>query len=212
MKRAIVAGGTGLVGGHLLEELSWKRVPTLALARRAGPPKPGVEWRLADLEALTPADIPAGTDAAFCCLGTTIKVAGSQQEFRRVDHGLVLAFARACRDAGVAQLHVVSAKGANPRSRIFYSRVKGEVERDLRALGFPTLVLYRPSLLDGARPTPRPGEGFGMAVARILGPLLPADVRPVRASAVARAMVLGARAAPAGTKVLSSKQVARAGA
>jgi uncharacterized protein YbjT (DUF2867 family) len=212
MKRAVVAGGTGLVGRHLLHELAQRSVETVAFGRREGPSKPALEWRIVEGHPLSAADIPPGTDAAFCCLGTTIKDAGSQEAFRAVDHGLVLAFARACRDAGVPQFHLVSAMGANPRSRIFYSRVKGEVERDVAALGFPSLVVYRPSFLDGERDAHRPGEQFGLRVARLLRPVLPADVRAVPAAAVARAMVLGARAAPEGMVILRSGQVARAGA
>ena len=211
MKRAIVAGGTGLVGGHVLDQLSERRIPTVALARRAGPPRPAIEWRVADLLTLKAADVPAGTDAAFCALGTTIKQAGSQDAFRAVDHGMVLSFAKACRDAGVPQLHVVSAMGAKARSSIFYSRVKGEVEEELKALGFPTLVLYRPSLILGQRAAHRPGEGLATAVMRPLAPLLPGDLKPIQASTIARAMVLGGRASPPGTTVLSSKQVRRAG-
>ncbi|MFA5943368.1 MAG: NAD(P)H-binding protein [Candidatus Thermoplasmatota archaeon] len=212
MRQAVVAGGTGLVGGHVLDELAAWRVPTLAVARNEGAPRPGIRWQRVDLAALTAKDIPPGTDAAFCCLGTTIKVAGSQAEFRRVDHDLVLAFAAACREAGVPQLHVVSAAGADPRSRIFYSRVKGETECDLEALGFPTLALYRPSLLDGQRTQSRAGEGGALAVARLLRPILPAGLRPVAASAVARAMVRAAQSAPEkGVMRVSSKQIARAG-
>lgn len=211
MKRAIVVGGTGLVGGHVLDQLSERRIPTVALARRAGPPRPAIEWRVADLLKVTAADVPAGTDAAFCALGTTIKQAGSQDAFRAVDHGMVLSFAKACRDAGVPQLHVVSAMGAKARSSIFYSRVKGEVEEELKALGFRTLVLYRPSLILGQRAARRPGEGLATAVMRPLAPLLPGDLKPIQASTIARAMVLGARASPDGTTILSSKQVRRAG-
>lgn len=206
-----MAGGTGLVGSHLLGELSRRGLPTRAVARRQGPALDGVEWLVQDLGALTATDVPTGTDAAFCCLGTTIKAAGSQAEFQRVDHDLVLAFAKACRDAGVPQLHVVSAAGADPSSRIFYSRVKGEIERDLQALGFPTLGLYRPSLLDGERAQPRTGERIGLAVARALRPLLPAGTRPVPAAVVARAMLARAQAGEPGAVVVPSKRIALLG-
>lgn len=211
MRQAVVIGGTGLVGGHLLDQLSQRRIPTVALARRDGPARPAVEWRVADLAGLAAADIPAGTDAAFCCLGTTIRQAGSREEFRRVDHDLVLAFARACRDAGVPQFHVVSAMGASPRSAVFYNRVKGETERDLKALGFPTLVLYRPSLLVGRRQEVRRGERAAERIGRVLGPLLPRNARPIEAAIVARAMVLGGRASPPGTTILPSHLVRSAG-
>lgn len=211
MRRALVAGGTGLVGRHLLAELSRRGVPTVAVGRRPGEPIGSMEWRIADLAALTAADVPAGTDAAFCCLGTTIKKAGSKGEFRRVDHDLVLAFAKAARAAGVAQLHVVSAKGADPASRIFYSRVKGEVERDLAALGFPCLVLYRPSLIGGERAERRPAEKFAMGAARWLSPILPADVRMVPAQAIARCMLTRAQRVPPppGVTVVPSRDILR---
>lgn len=208
MRRAFVAGGTGLVGKALLDELS-RQVPTRAVARRAGAARPNLEWRVADLATLAPQDVPAGTDAAFCCLGTTIRKAGSQEEFRRVDQGLVLAFARACRAAGVAQFHAVSAAGADPRSRIFYSRVKGEVEQELIALGFPSLVLYRPSLLGGERAERRPAERWAMGAARLLSPMLPAGLRMVPATAVARCMVENAFRPPPGLTIVPSRDIAR---
>ena len=210
LERAVVAGGTGLVGGHLLGELSARGIATVAFARREGPPHPGLEWRVADLAGLQAAEIPDGADAAFCCLGTTIKKAGSQEEFRRVDHGLVLAFAKACRDAGVPQLHVVSAAGADPRSRIFYSRVKGETERDLAALGFQTLAVYRPSLIGGERAERRPAERFAMGAARLLSPILPAGIRMVPAAAIARCMAGTAERAPPGLSLVPSRDILRA--
>lgn len=209
--KAVVAGGTGLVGSHLVSLLSSRSVATTALGRRAGPPTRGVDWRLADLGDLTGKDVPAATDVAFCCLGTTIKAAGSQQEFRRVDHDLVLAFARACRSAGVPQFHAVSAAGADPSSRIFYSRVKGDTERDLEALGFPTLALYRPSLLGGERAQRRPAERFAMATARLLSQVLPSGIRMVPAEALARHMLETAQRAPPGVIVIPSRDIVRSG-
>jgi uncharacterized protein YbjT (DUF2867 family) len=207
---AIVAGGTGLVGSHLVSFLSTRSIPTVALGRRAGPRTPGVDWRFADLATVAAHDVPDGTDVAFCCLGTTIKAAGSQQEFRRVDHDLVLAFAGACRSAGVSQFHAVSAAGADASSRIFYSRVKGETERDLEALGFPTLALYRPSLLGGERAQRRPAERFAMAAARILSPVLPSSIRMVPAEVLARCMVETAQRAPPGVTIVPSRTIVRA--
>jgi uncharacterized protein YbjT (DUF2867 family) len=209
--RAVVAGGTGLVGGHLLAEVSARGVPATALARRMGPPRPGTDWRLMDLANMTAADVPAGTSAAFCCLGTTIKAAGSQQAFRAVDHGLVLAFARACREAGVPTLAVVSAAGADAGSRIFYSRVKGEAERDLAALGFPSLSLLRPSLLLGDRAERRPMERAAIGAFRALGPMLPKRVRGVEAAAVARALLAAAAEARPGVRVVGNAEIVRLG-
>lgn len=204
---AVVAGGTGLVGGRLLERLSGRGLPTVAFARRQGASLPGVTWRVTDLAALDAAQVPPGTSAAFCCLGTTIKAAGSQEAFRAVDQGLVLAFARACRAAGVPTFVAVSAAGADASARIFYSRVKGEVERDLALLGFPSLTLLRPSLLLGERAERRPAERAAIGAARALSPLLPKAWRGVEASAVAQALVAAAEEAHPGVRIVGNAEI-----
>lgn len=123
-------------------------------------------------------------DAVFCCLGTTIKVAGSQAAFRAVDHDLVVNAAGQAKRAGVGHFLVVSALGANANSGVFYNRVKGEMEAQLRALGLPKLSIFRPSLLAGSRREFRFGERLGLLV----GWLLPRQWRPIRDRTVANAM------------------------
>lgn len=209
---AVVAGGTGLVGAHLLAQLSVRGVPTTSLARRGGATLPHVEWRITDLARLTAADIPAGTDVALCCLGTTIKAAGSQEAFRAVDQGLVVAFARACRDAGVPTFAAVSAAGADASSRIFYSRVKGEVEADLGMLGFTSLVLLRPSLLLGERAQRRPLERAAIGAARALSPVLPKAWRGVEAATVALALLAAADEARPGVRLVDNAEIIQVGA
>lgn len=205
--RAVVAGGTGLVGGALLAELSARQVPTTAIARRTGTPRMHVLWTCTDLGALEARDIPPGTSVAFCTLGTTIATAGSQEAFRGVDYGLVLAFARACRKAGVPTFVLVTAAQADPGSRIFYNRVKGEVERDVQALGFPSLAILRPSLLLGRRQERRRLERVGMLAMRALRPLLPRRVRAVEATTVARAMVQAAKQAHPGVRIVGNAAI-----
>lgn len=129
----------------------------------------------------------------YCCLGTTIRKAGSQAAFRRVDHDYVMALARWSVAAGARRLLVVSAIGADPASRVFYNRIKGETERDLVALGPASLVIARPSLLDGDREQWRPGERIALLVTRPLRTLMPARFRPIHARDVAAALVLAAR-------------------
>lgn len=206
---ALLAGGTGLVGREIVHR--WPG-PLHLLQRRAGPaPRAGAQVHVVDFAAL-PALPPAGV--AFCALGTTIRVAGSQAAFRAVDLDAVVAFARAARAAGVRRFGLVSALGAHARSGNFYSRVKGEAEDALRGLGFEQLVIARPSLLLGDRSAlgqpARPGERWGERVAGWLGPLVPRGLRPIEAAAVAQALVATVPAATAGVTVLDSAALQRA--
>jgi uncharacterized protein YbjT (DUF2867 family) len=194
---AVVAGATGLVGSALVERLlacaDYTRV--VALARRPLAAKAnrrlitvGAEFNaLEETLKSALADQP-GLDV-YCCLGTTIKQAGSESAFRRVDYEFVLALGQWARKHGARRLMVVSALGADPASRVFYNRVKGEMERDLRKLGLRSLTILRPSLLDGERPEFRPGEWLALAVTRPLRRLIPASMRPISAADVAQSMI-----------------------
>jgi uncharacterized protein YbjT (DUF2867 family) len=191
----LVAGATGLVGRELVRELlaarsAHPRRTVHLLVRRAHDAPAGTRVHVVDFAAL-PA-LPAARHA-YCALGTTIAVAGSQPAFRAVDFDAVLAFARAVRAAGVQRLAVVSALGADARSGNFYSRVKGEMEAAVAALGFETLVFARPSLLAGDRAAlaqaPRAGERIALALAWPLRAVIPKILRPIDAAVVARAMV-----------------------
>lgn len=144
----LLAGASGMTGEHLLDRLlnepTVERV--LAPSRRPLAEHPHLENPVGELLELLPAlDGPVHT--AFCCLGSTIKQAGSQDAFRAVDHDLVVAFGRRALELGARHLVVVSAIGADPRSSVFYNRIKGETEEALKAQGWPQLTLARPSLL-----------------------------------------------------------------
>lgn len=131
-------------------------------------------------------------DDAFCCLGTTIRQAGSRENFRAVDQGAVLAFAWAAGRGGARRFFVVSSLGASAVSRAFYNRVKGETEAALQVLDFDTLAVFRPSLLLGPRSRPRLGERVMAAVLWLAEPMLRGPLRKYRAipaEAVARAML-----------------------
>ena len=130
-------------------------------------------------------------DDVYCCLGTTIKQAGSQAAFRRVDFDYPVALARVASRDGARRLLVVSALGANARSGVFYNRVKGEMEEAVRAAGVPQTLLFRPSLLSGPRTEPRFGEQAGLLVGALLGPLL-GRYRPIHGDLVAAAMLSAA--------------------
>ena len=211
----LLAGASGLVGRAILQGLladdSVAAVHTLG--RRALPLRhPKLAQHQVDFKAL-PALPPV--DEAFIALGTTIKAAGSREAFRAVDCEAVLAVARAARQAGATRLGVVSAMGANSHSRLFYSRVKGEMEQRLSALGFESLVIARPSLLAGDREAlgqpVRAGEKFALRAAGWLSPLIPPNYRPIDAHSVARALL---RTVPAsrGRTVLPSCELRRCGA
>lgn len=216
--RVLVAGAPGLVGHALLARLVRDaRVGSVtALLRRqvqASSLSGGVAPLVLDVQQLAQAGAPAlpAADWAFCCLGTTIKQAGSQAAFRAIDHDAVLAFARAARAAGASRLAVVSAMGADAGSTVFYNRVKGEVEEALRAMAWPQLLIARPSLLLGERsalgqPT-RPGERLAQALMPAMGWLLPRRLRPIRAEAVATALLDGLAENRKGMLVLDSAQL-----
>jgi uncharacterized protein YbjT (DUF2867 family) len=215
LQTVAVAGGTGLVGGLLLAELIGRadvgRI--LCLGRRApretSVPQARIEFRRVDFQHLETEPAEAALSIAFCALGTTIRVAGSREAFRAVDFDAVVAFARWAKRGGADRFVLVSAMGADATSRVFYNRIKGETEAAVRAL-FPAATILRPSLLDGPRTEVRTGERIGLAVSRVLRPLLPRNLRPIAAADVARAMT---RVASAGQppRLLLSGDIARWG-
>ncbi|HWR34300.1 MAG TPA: NAD(P)H-binding protein [Clostridia bacterium] len=203
MPSALIAGATGLVGSTLLHQLlatpAYHRVTAL-VRRPLSLNHPRLDSRVVDFDALS--DIPP-CDDVFCVLGTTIKTAGSQAAFRRVDLEYPFALALAARAQG-AQFLLVSSVGADANSRNFYLRTKGELENALRGLGFPALHIFRPSLLLGHRAENRPGERVAMAIAPVIAPALVGSLRryrPIAATAVARAMVVAAQKAEPGVHI-----------
>lgn len=194
-RTALIAGHTGLVGRHLLQDLlgdtRYGRV--IALGRRlpavTHPKLHALQTDFSGLSALGPA---IAADEVFCCLGTTLKAAGSRAAFERVDYHMVVELARATRAAGAKSFLMVSSLSASPRSPVFYSRVKGRAEQTVTELGFECLHILRPSLLLGDREERRPGE----AIAQVLMPLADAVLRgglakyrAIRGEDVARAML-----------------------
>jgi uncharacterized protein YbjT (DUF2867 family) len=216
-RSALLAGATGLVGHHVLELVlandTWSHVVTVG--RRPSPLQhQKLEQRVVDLAGLDADPHLPRVDDVFCCLGTTIKQARTAAAFRRVDHDFVLALGRAGVRAGATQFLLVSAVGADRRSRMFYSRVKGDAEAAVRELPYPAIQIFRPSLLLGARAEFRLGERAAAAVAPVLSLLLPGRwrrFRPIQAADVARAMVHVARHAPAGANLFEYDAM-RAGA
>lgn len=188
--KVLLAGATGLVGSRVLALLP----DAIPVGRRATGRAGEVVADFAALPPLPPAEV------AICALGTTIRAAGSQAAFRAVDHDAVLAFARAAQAAGVTRFIVVTAVGADAGSSVFYSRVKGEVERDLAAMGFARLDIIQPGLIIGPRADRRPVEAFFQWLTPLLGPLLLGGLArygSVPAEVIAAAIVrLAARVVP----------------
>ncbi len=172
MTRVVLAGATGMVGGLLLARL--RADPAVReihlVGRRAPAGMEGdarVRFHAADFRSLPERAPWVAADRGFCCLGTTLRAAGSPEAFRAVDHGAVLAFARALRRGGTPEFRIVSSVGADAAARSFYLRVKGETERELAALHFARLLIFRPGLLRGPRAEFRRGERLFLAAAPI---------------------------------------------
>lgn len=208
---AVVAGGTGLVGGALLRLLSadarYDRVTSLV--RRDVPLPPKVIAQKADFERLDDLTLPH-VDDAFCCLGTTRRDAGSAEAFRRVDFDYVTAFARLALRSGAKRFLLVSSVGASARSPFLYPRTKGESEAAIAALGFSTVVILRPSFLTGTRERERAGEAVAVRVGQIIKPLLIGPLRKyasVEGTTVARALVAQAATAPSGVTIIESNDI-----
>lgn len=202
-RTAVVAGASGLIGRELLTRLLREPVyeSVVALTRRrlnAGDRIVEVPAHFDKLGRLLAPVVPAdATVDAYCCLGTTLRTAGSEAAFRQIDFDYVVAFGRWAAQHPVRRLVVVTALGADAESRVFYNRVKGQVEIALRELTGLALTIVRPSLLDGPRQEWRVAEFFALAVSRPLRGLLPARVRPVRAEDVAQSMIDAAQRADA---------------
>jgi uncharacterized protein YbjT (DUF2867 family) len=213
---ALIAGATGLVGNLCLRGLcaSEDYRAVVAWGRRApeitDPKLQSVSGDLShpDFSGYAPTD-------AFCALGTTINVAGSEAAFRLVDVTYVTTFATAAKAAGATRFVLVSALGADPQSRVFYNRVKGEAEVAIRGIGFATTVILRPSLLVGARTTSRALERASIVAGSAIAPLMVGPLRkyrPIQASLVAHAMIDAARTAPPGDLIIESHCIGQRGA
>lgn len=188
-RKVLLAGATGLVGGHILQALLADQsvFEIHVMSRRPlSISHPKLRVQIVDFSRLRPL---VQADEVYLALGTTIKVAGSQAAFRAVN----LAVASAAVAAGARRVGLVSAVGASARSSVFYNRVKGELENALKALDLTALVIAQPSLLldsrDALKQPPRIGEKIAIPISKLLAPILPKAYRPVYARAVARSLV-----------------------
>lgn len=203
----MIAGATGLVGRALLRRLidDARYGELRALGRRApDQAAPKLRFVATDFDDLTAHAAQLAVDDVFCCLGTTIRAAGSRAAFERVDYHMVVDLARAAHKAGAKRFLVVSAVGASEHAAAFYSRVKGRMEAAVRQLPFAAVHIVRPSLLLGERAERRPAEQLGQRLAPLLSPLLQgplARYRAVPADEVAAALVTLAQEPATGVHV-----------
>jgi len=211
-KSIALFGATGLVGSAclrlLLNDGSFSRVMIftrrpLSVKPTGAADRPALETHVVDFEQIERLGNALAVDQIVCALGTTIRKAGSQEEFRKVDFDYPLAIARTALAQGTRHFLLVSALGANAGSRLFYNRVKGELEAAILALPFRSHTIVRPSLLLGTRAEFRLGE----KIAERLAFLMPEPYKPVSAAAVADALVVSAREDRAGKRIIESAEI-----
>jgi uncharacterized protein YbjT (DUF2867 family) len=208
---ALIAGASGLVGGECLRRLlasAAYSMVTIVTRRSLGDAArhPKVREIVVDFARLENIQAELRADHVFCTLGTTIRKAGSQAKFRQVDYEYPRHLAQLTRANGARHFSLVSALGASSNSGVFYSRVKGELEDALRAMGWPSLCLLRPSVIAGERQESRPLERVGEWLLRFG----PSTYRPVAAGSIAAAMIATAQHQAAGVTILESREIPRA--
>lgn len=192
MKTALVAGSTGLIGSQLIQLLlddpGYDSV--IAISRK---PLDVHHSKLknvtADLSSLEENKAQLVADEVYCCLGTTMKVAGSKEAFRAVDYDYPLALAKITHSNGAKSFSLVSSLGASADSFVFYNKVKGEIENAIREIGFDRYHIFQPSLLLGDRNEKRAGEDSAKTAYKLLGFLLPKKYKAIESIKVARAMI-----------------------
>ncbi|TGD83154.1 NAD-dependent epimerase/dehydratase family protein [Hymenobacter wooponensis] len=216
-KTALIAGASGLVGSQLLPLLlaSDRYARVIAVSRRPLPiVHPKLEQRIFDFEQLEEHRLQLIADDVYCCLGTTLRQAGSKEAFYQVDFLYVVKLAALTAGNFAAQFLLVSAMGADATSHFYYNRVKGDTEEAVRQAPFRAIHIFRPSLLLGQRPKKRLGEQIGAILLRVLQPVLIGPLRLYRAisaDAVARAMLRAAEDDGGGIRIHSSEAIAREG-
>lgn len=208
---AVISGATGLVGSILIQKLlkDTRFEEVKSISRRSlkiTSPKL-TEIICSNFEELATKASELNGDIYYCCLGTTIKTAGSQEKFRKVDYDAVMEFARIAKLHNAQGFVVITAQGANPESRIFYNKVKGEVEESLKALGLKHLVIMRPGLLMGEREEHRRGEKALISVLHHVSHFLPGKIKK---RAMTQVDTLAARMLEAGVQNSSGLNVINA--
>ncbi len=214
-RNALLAGATGLVGGHCLQILLLDDAYDCVtiIARKEIPLKhPKLHQIVGNFSSLDKSLSLIKADDIYCCLGTTIKKSGSQANFKKVDFEYPVKIAETALSNGASQFLLVTAMGADKRSLIFYNRVKGEVESAIRNLPYEAVHIFRPSLLLGERKEVRAGEKAGTVLFNMASPLFIGPLRKFKAiegKAVAAAMVACAKRDGEGVFIYESNEIQR---
>ena len=192
MNHLLLLGSTGAVGQHVLRQALDNSLiaHVIGPTRRPLPAHIKLENPVVDFNNFADDASWLKADAVICALGTTIKIAGSQDAFAAVDRDLPIRIAGLSRKAGAASFALNSALGASPDGN-FYQRTKYEAEAGIRAVGYPRFTIVLPSLIDTDRSESRPAEYLGLLFARIFRPLIPYRYRAVKAESIAQALLAG---------------------
>jgi uncharacterized protein YbjT (DUF2867 family) len=212
-RHALIAGATGLIGSELLQQLihgRYYQTISVLSRREVETSSKRVETIITDYEKLSEKDIPQGVDDVFCCLGTTMKKAGSKEAFRQVDYDYPLKIAEIVKKKGAKQYLLVSAMGADASSSIFYNQVKGEIEQAIAQLKFSAFHIFRPSVLMGKRDENRVGETVAQILMSGLSPVMIGGLRkyrPIAGKDVASAMLRIAKKELKGRYIFESDKI-----
>jgi len=209
--RLLLVGATGAVGQEVLKlALADDRISAICAVTRRPldaerfPANPKLENIIVDFSALPHSPVWCRVNAVVCTLGTTIKAAGSKAAFAAIDLELPVAIARLAKAAGATRFGLNSSLGANALSPNFYLRTKGDAEEQITSLGYPSLTIVRPSLIDAERESTRFGEKLGLLAAHVFKPLIPKRYRPVSADQIATALLEGVIAGKQGVRTIES--------
>jgi uncharacterized protein YbjT (DUF2867 family) len=211
---ATIVGSTGLTGSFLIRQLLADSAITKVISISRKPLDISnaklTEVLIADLAELPSIESKIRGDIYFCCLGTTIKAAGSKANFEKVDHAAIVAFAKIAKGHDAQSFTLVSAMSANASSMVFYSQVKGRTENDVKALGPRSLIIFRPGLLVGPRHEFRLGESIATKTLVPLSRLFPTRMRKsliTEAETLATRMLTEGKAAPAGIHIIPTRDI-----
>jgi len=207
-KKAIILGATGLTGGLLLDLLlNDDRYSKIKLFSRSSVDlqHPKLEEHLVDLFDLQQHSKEFQAEEVFCCIGTTNAKTPDNETYRKIDYGIPFAAAKLCKENNISTFIVISALGANPKSKVFYNKTKGEMERDILAQNIENTYILQPALIAGGRKEKRLGESIAKFFLGILNPILPKKYRSISPETIAKAMVYIANKSHSNVRIESDK-------